>query len=508
MGGMGGGYSGHRPGAIQPSEHATVDPTSADYIPTKGAYRRTSRNRAGGLPGYVLLAMSLEPSWTPRACVGACAALALLPRFAAAAEPPSPSAPPTLPGSSQAAVGGMRLVDAVNLALTRNERARISDLNVLVAEAGVERARAGFLPVITALGTDQQHAYASTDKTPNNIGNASLTLNQPIINAPAFALYGQAKRLADAQYAQNVDDKRLLAFSAANAFFAVLNAQDVLQAAQHLLATAKANLDDAQARAKAGLTSSNDVTRAQIDMASSAREAQTDQGTVDTAVVQLGFVINAPVVAPLSPPDATLAAAQQPTGQVDQLVRFAFDHRPDVVASRFAALAAHDFAEEPLLRLVPTLGMQGQATATTNSGATGRWNDELIQATLTWTLYDAGVRYADKHSRDAQAEIADLTVQQLFRSVDAQVRSAVALLAASQGAFHVADEAVRAARQSVSETEILYKQGLAKAIELVDANDSRFLAEVNYASAEFAVAQAYLGLRQALGLDALGTQLK
>src|SRR6202011_2294140 len=96
-----------------------------------------------------------------------------------------------------------------------------------------------------------------------------------------------------------------------------------------------------------------------------------------------------------------------------------------------------DFAGEPLLRIVPTLGLQGQANATTNSGTTGRWNDELVQATLSWTLYDAGVRYADKHSRDAQAEIADLTLQQLVRSVDAQVRSAVALLFASQGAFHV-----------------------------------------------------------------------
>ncbi len=402
----------------------------------------------------------------------------------------------------------MTLADAVNLALSRNERARISELNILVAEAGVERARAGFLPVMTALGTDQQHAYGSTDKNPNNVGNASLTINQPILNAPAFPLYAQAKRLADAQHAQTIDDKRLLGFSAASAFFAVLNAQDVLQAAQNQLETAKANLADAQARAQAGLTSSNDVTRAQIDMASSAREAQTDQGTLDGALVQLAFVVNAPVAGTLAPPEATLAAAKVPTGQLEPLVRFAFDHRPDVVASRNSALAAHDFAEEPLLRLVPTLGVQGQATVTSNSAVTGRWNDELVQATLSWTLYDAGVRYADKHSRDAQAEIADLTLQQLFRSVDAQVRSAVAVLAASQGAFHVAEDAVRAARQSVEETGILYKQGLAKAIELVDANDSRFLAEVNYASAEFAMAQAYLGLRQALGLDALGTELR
>ncbi len=55
---------------------------------------------------------------------------------------------------------------------------------------------------------------------------------------------------------------------------------------------------------------------------------------------------------------------------------------------------------------------------------------------------------------------------------------------------------------------MLYKHGLAKAIELVDANDSRFLAEVNYISAEYSVALAYLALRQSIGLDAIGTELR
>jgi outer membrane protein TolC len=158
---------------------------------------------------------------------------------------------------------------------------------------------------------------------------------------------------------------------------------------------------------------------------------------------------------------------------------------------------------------VPTLGVQGQASATTNPPATtGRWNDESVTATLSWTLYDAGVRYADKHSRDAQAQIADLDVAQLLRSVDAQVRSAAALLSASQQAYRAAGDAMKAARQSAEETSILYRQGLAKAIELVDANDSRFTAEVNYASAQYGMAQAYLALRQSLGLDPLGTELQ
>ena len=402
----------------------------------------------------------------------------------------------------------LRLEDAVSLALTGNERAKISDLQVAVAEAAVEKAFTAFLPVVQAVGSDQQHAYDATPKNPNNIGQSSLTINQPIVNVPAFPLLAQAKNLASAQRAQNVDDKRLLAFAAATAFFSVLNADDVLQAANRQLDNAKANMADTQARAEAGLTSSNDVTRAHVDMASAEREVEIDKGSLDNAYVQLELVINARVSDRPVPPEATLHAALQRPGPADALLRFALDRRPDVLAARYSASAAHDFADEPLLRLLPTLGAQGQATATTNSAATGRWNDESVTATLTWTLFDSGVRYADKHSRDAQASIAEWNLRLLVRTVDAQIRAALALLASAQSAFQVADEAVKAARQSVDETAILYKQGLAKAIELIDANDQRFTAEVGYATAEFNVAQAFLNLRQALGLEALGTELK
>ena len=64
-----------------------------------------------------------------------------------------------------------------------------------------------------------------------------------------------------------------------------------------------------------------------------------------------------------------------------------------------------------------------------------------------------------------------------------------------------------ASRKSADETAILYHQQLAKAIELLDANEQRFAAEVNFAVAQFAVASAYLALRQAMGLDPIGEPL-
>ena len=431
--------------------------------------------------------------------VVACAA-ALPAQALAQGTPPTPPTPAAAPAQ-------LRLEDAVRYAVSRNERARISDLNVDVADAAVEKARAAFLPIITMTGSDVQHANGPPH--PPNIGTSAVTLNQPILNASAFPLYSQAKALADAQRAQNIDDKRLLAFNAATAFFAVLNAEDVVHAASNQLDMAKASFADASGRAQAQLASSNDVTRAQIDLSDAQRELEADKGLVDNAYVSLAFVLNWPVSAgSLVAPSATLTAAQQPTPKMDWLVGFAMAHRPDLLVAKHQLTAAQYFADEPLLRLVPVLGLQASASGTTNTPPSGFWYDALIGVTATWTIFDGGVRYADKHSRDAQEEIADLSLQQLVRNVDAQIRSAVALLVSSQLAYQQAGQAAASAKQSADETAILYRRDLAKMIELQDAKGARFTAEVNLATAEFSMAQAYLALRQALGLEALGTDYR
>jgi len=432
------------------------------------------------------------------------------PQQAGSAVPPPPAGAPTPATQTppQAGPGALTIDEAVQLVLSRNERARISDLNVTVADAAVEKARAGFLPVLTFNGNDTRTGVIAAG-APANVATGSLVLTQPLLNPSAFPLYAQAKALAEAQRAQNTDDKRLLAFSAANAFFTVLSTSAILDAAQRQLENAQANVADTQARADAQLNSSNDVTRARVDVAGASRELEADKGALANDYVQVAFLLNSPVSGPLASPGAMLAAAQQPFGAIDGLVRIAFDRRPDVLVDKNATDAAHHFADEPMMRLIPSVGLTGTASGTTNApAATKVWNQETVAGTLTWTIYDAGSRYADKHSRDAQAEIAELNLKQLVRNVDAQVRGTAALLSAAQAEFQVAAQARDAAQQNVEETAILYRQGLAKAIELIDANDSRFTAEVNYAGAQFSVAVAYLNLRQAMGLDPLGTELK
>ena len=402
---------------------------------------------------------------------------------------------------------------AIELAATRNERARIAELNVAISSAAVQRATGAFLPSLNMNANDTQRPDDIVRAgTPSNIANASVTLSQPIFNATAFPLLGQARQNLEAQKSQSVDDKRILAFDAARAFIAVLQADAVLRAAQQKLDASRANLGDTRARADAQLSSTNDVTRSEIEVATSERELELDKGALRLTYYQLSFTLNAAVSTTLAPPTALLARARVAPPAADALVRSAVARRPDLVAKKHLAFAAHDFAQEPLLRLIPTVNASGTFTLTSNlptvMGVQARPNDEFLGLTLGWQIFDAGVRYADKRSRDASANIADLNADVLLRTIDTQVRTAHVTLEASQAALAAAERSMKAAEKSSAETLILYRQGLAKAIELVDSAEQKFLAEVSFATAEFSVALAYLALRQAAGLDPLGEELR
>jgi len=406
--------------------------------------------------------------------------------------------------------GSLTLDQAVQLALAHNERSGIAALDVTVSQASVARARAAFLPALNANGND---TYAPFDKSSKMTGSstnsvrATATLSQPLIAPSAWPLYSEAKHSLAAQQAQSVDDRRLLAFDTAKAYLAVLLADEVVKAAQKKLETAKADVADTDAQVKAQLASSNDVTRAQISLSGSVRELAADQGSLDAAYVQLELLVNAPVPHALDNPSALLAASEKPLPPVDVLVAASMKTRPDLAARKESALAAHDFAREPRYRFFPTLSVQAQGSYASGGTPSGHDVDGTLSLVAGWNIYDAGVRASDEMSRDAQAEISDLQTAELVRTIDAQVRSAAVQLTASQAALVAARDAVTASQKSAQETAILYHQGLAKAIELVDANEQRFLAEVNLAEAEFSLASAYFALLQAMGRGPLDLEV-
>jgi outer membrane protein TolC len=385
---------------------------------------------------------------------------------------------------------------AVELALTRNERAAIADTTVEAAEARVRRARTAFFPRLDISGN------VGTD-----IGNGSerdvstsALLTQPLFDARVFPLYRQQRFERDAARFNAEDTRRVLGFDAAVSFLTTLSFEQVLLAAQRRRDFAQTNLDDVRARFEAGLVSSNDVTRAELELATAVRELAQATGDVQASRVELETLLKSDVTGPLAPPVALLDAADDASASTDALIAEAQARRTDIAAIRARVEALRAFADEPNARFFPSVLLSAQTRNVNDGPITNRNNEGFVGVSFAWPVFDAGVRGAERAERTANVRGAELQLELELRDVEREMRSASVQLTTEQASLREAVAAVRAARKNTDETNILYREGLASALELADATQQLFVAEVAEVSARYRMAVAYLSLREASGV--------
>ncbi len=418
-------------------------------------------------------------------------------------------------GAAQSAEAqGLSLDQAVAFAVERNEAVLAAMERSDAARARAGRARGAFLPSLTIEGDYTRRG----EETVRQVGDDEVTIErrdafgtqaivrQPLFDARLFPLYSAARLGRDAARFEALDIRRRIGFTAADAFLVALTQDQVVQAATRRHELAASTLADARARFSAQIVSTNDVTRAELELASAQRELELARGDQEGAYLGLESVMNAPIDPPLVPPDYMLAVAAEPPGEPAELVPVARRRRLDVGADRLAAEAARALAREPLMRLVPRFDLHGELDQTNEGGLSGDETDWFGRVELTWPLFDGGQREAERAERSALADAADYEVKALERQIELEVRTALVRLSSEQASSRQAQVAAEVGRRNARETTELYRQGLASALEAADSNVRLFEAEVALARAGYGVTQAWLGLRAALGLDALGRE--
>ena len=404
-----------------------------------------------------------------------------------------------VPPAAETGTAALTIERAVELAVTRNERAAIADTTVEAAEARVARARTAFLPRVDisgSLGTDVGNG-SERDLS------AGALLSQTLFDARVFPLYRQQRFERDAAKLSAADSKRVLGFDAAVSFLTTLSFEQVLRAAERRRDFAQTNLDDVRARFEAGLVSSNDVTRAELELATAVRGLAESNGDVQASRVDLENLLKSDVGA-LAPPVSLLDAADNPPPAAQSEVAEAQARRGDIAARRARVEALRAFADEPRARFFPSVLFNAQTRNVNDGPIANRNNEGFVGVSFAWPVFDAGLRGADRAERSANVRGAELQLELELRDVERQMRSAAVQLTTEQASLREAAAAVRAARKNTDETNILYREGLASALELADATQRLFEAEVAEVTARYRMALAYLSLREASGVAAVG----
>src|SRR5262249_54064561 len=197
--------------------------------------------------------------------------------------------------------GALTLDEAVGLSRKNNERAKIAAENVHAAAGRVVAARAFFIPSLQIVGTYTRRSQAVTrdvggvqtviQEVNGLAGQANLTLT--LFDARSIPLYRQALLERESARLGARDAGRLLGFDTGNAVLQTLGAPQVVGAAERRLELTKKTLGEARARFQAQLARSNDVTRAELDVATAEQALIQARGDLENARLNLGFLLGA-----------------------------------------------------------------------------------------------------------------------------------------------------------------------------------------------------------------------
>ena len=410
----------------------------------------------------------------------------------------------------------LTLEAAIQMALTRNEQSLAADQTYTAARARVTEARAFFLPAINAIGTYTRRPFQVVREFQGstiaiqkyNALQGVISLNLIVFDSQTIPGYKNARAQERAQRLASADAKRQLAFEVSNAFILTLGVDRILEAAHHRYDYAKQAYDAAKARYSAGLVGVNDVTRAELEVATAERSITQAQGSAQTTYLQLGYLLDEQdlIKRKLQVPDSLITAAADQVFPGEGLVEEAQNRRLDLNSLRWQAQAQKALALTPTLRWFPSLALTGQYRYTNEAGLTGRNTNWNVGATMGWSIFDGFSRNGQHSEYKALAELAELDVRASLRQVDLQVREALVSLENQRAVFKQAGVAYDVALKNAAEISELYRQGLASALQVADANVALFEAEVTLVRERYGVGISYLNLEAALGLDPMGKE--
>lgn len=421
-----------------------------------------------------------------------------------------------LPVLLPAAEEALSLEQAVQLALSRNERALAAGEQMRATEGRLTKARAYFFPSLSLIGNFTRRSNAVERQFEGkpitiqslNAVSGYASVNMILFDARTIPAFRQAVFEKKAQRYGSGERLRQLSFEVAASFLMTLTMDQVYVAAGHRFEYAAKTLEAARARYAAGLVSVNDVTRAELEYATAEMGRTQMQGEVETAYLQLGYLLDSPLQGKLLVPESLLEAAEQVPAAADELLAGAQNRRLDLRALNWQAKAQHAMVLEPILKWLPSLSLSGQYRYTNEAGLSVNstsWSAGLV---LGWSIFDGFSRNGEYKERKALARLADLDVQGASRRLGLEVRDSLVSLTSQQASLKKAQVAWDVARKNAQEIAELYRQGLGNALQVADANVRLFEAEVEFARQRHGLAQTLLNLRAAQGFDPFGKEPK
>jgi outer membrane protein TolC len=416
----------------------------------------------------------------------------------------------------------LNLPQAVAMALERNPQRKASLAENRTAKASVREAQAAYLPRLTfsetAVASNDPVFVFGTRLRQNRFTAADFALNQ--LNNPAaignFAtriglqwnafdsfLTRANVRLAASEKAAS--DQRLayadqlVIFHVVQAYYGVLFSSKQLEVAEHAAGTAKAVMEQSQARFQAGSTVESDYLLAQVDDAARRQELIKARNALALARAQLNLAMGVAAEHPYDLAGPAGPLVFEPPALAEAESR-ALKERPDLkessqqVAVRQASVDAAKSAFGPRVNVFAG----GEADNVNFFGNGG--NNWTVGAELQFDVFSGGQKKARLEREHGALDQAQALRQAAQDTVRLEVRRAWYDLDSARQSVEINRLAAEQAEEALRIVSNRYQAGMTTITEMFRSEDSARTARTNYWEAVYRLSASYAALELAMGV--------
>jgi len=386
-----------------------------------------------------------------------------------------------------------------------NPQNRAAHATVSQRDAEESIATGGLLPNFSATGTYTRNEYEVTTAAlagglnipglsntviqPKNQLDGNLTLNVPIINVANWERRSAAKTALAGAHFDAANNELMVEKSVLRDYYNLLGDEAVLLSAQANLELAQHNLQLVRDRKESGTSSELDVQRALADVAKT-EQSLTAAGLAVTNTRRDLYSLSGLVAEPATAFPEDDLHTEEPlarwTGRTSEM--------PAVLSAKAARVNAEQNASAVKAALLPTISGTAEEKFTNATAFIGGHTEiYLLQLTANWKLDTtivpqiraqnaaaAAARANEDHARQAAEDAIFLDWQQIRADIES-ARSSRAQLVAAKLAASLAEDR--------------YQSGVATQLDVLQARQDEFAADVARIQADADLAYARLALR-------------
>lgn len=371
--------------------------------------------------------------------------------------------------------------------------------------AATEQVRSLLLPQLNAYGeaaiTEQDAEGADRDGF--STFGFGLELTQPLYRPSSYFDYRASQKESLQAEAQLSLAQQELILNVANAYFNVLRAQDVLEAARSAEAAVKRQFEQSEERYDVGLIAVTEVLEAQAaydDVQTQRIAAESDLDIASETLARLtgqyhGRLDKLEQDFPVVPPQPADPSAW---------AEVALAQNWQITAAQLQTEAQEKFHDSARAGHLPTLDLTANLSSNRVNGADSQLNrgDQdggAIGLRLNVPLYSGGGIQAAVRRTGALVEQSEAILETTRRNVALDTRSLFRSIMTNIQSIRSLRQSIISRRSALDATRAGYRVGTRNIVEVLDAERQFYLALSNFANARYDYVLNTLRLKQAAG---------